>query len=214
MKLFSNQPDYFDRIDAVTPSMPELVFDDEPLEHVLYGTGTQGPTPASLFRKSRVYIVKINEAYGKGDTQAVIDAAREFMSDDCVISVGACYRLAGIMKKIVPHIPNPLMPFDLAPLRPLLERIWQVAVESRDAGLQTMSGTSLYQWYQHHRQYDSARSILRTLIEIHFLDRNRSEEAVTRNNYAFEYYLEHRFLEAIPEFEKAAMIFEETGEAG
>ncbi|MBN1567783.1 MAG: tetratricopeptide repeat protein [Acidobacteria bacterium] len=214
MKVLTDQSDNLDRIDFTASSLSELVFDDEPLEHILYGKGGKGPTPAGLFRKSREYMDGIHEAYAKGDIQTVIDASRQLMSDDCTISMGVCFRIAGLMKKIVPHIPNPVMPFDLTPLQPLLEKIWQIAAENGDAALQKTAGSSLYQWYQHHRHYEKARIILRELIEIHIRDGDRSEEAVMRNNYAFEYFLEGRFQEAIPEFEKAAMIFEETGETG
>ncbi len=211
------RPDHLDILEQLSsrpPSQPELVFDDEPLEDLLYGKRERGPTSASLFIQSRKHLAGIQEAYKKGDIQAVIDESQKLVFAGCAISVGTCAQIAGIMRKIVPHIPNPVMRFDLAPLKPLLEKIWQTGMEKRDDSLLKKAGTSLYQWYQHHQHYEKARSVMRTLIDIHVREGDRSEEAVTRNNYAFEYFLEGRFLEAIPEFDKAVVIFEQMREEG
>ncbi|MBN1567175.1 MAG: hypothetical protein JXA73_04985 [Acidobacteria bacterium] len=212
MTRLSDDLGFFDQTIAAARA-PDLVFDDESLEHVLYGKGNKGPTHASLFGGSRKHVGSILDAYRKADIQAIIDAGAALISDGCALSVGTCLQLARIMRGIVPQIPNPIMQFDLLPIRPLIEKIWQIALERNSKGLQKAIGDSLYRWYEHHMRHEEARSILERLIEIHIEEKNRFDEAVDTNNLAFEYLLEGRFREAIPGFEAAAKLFGEIGAA-
>jgi tetratricopeptide (TPR) repeat protein len=212
MQLIFNHPRPSER--AVPPSPPELVFDDEPLDHLLYGKGDKGPTSAGIFAEYWNHLTAIRDAHRKGDILVAIDCGAKLVAQDCPLSVGMSVELAAIMTAIVPNIPNPVLQYDLSPVEPLLKRIWQIAVDRRDAFLQKKAGPPFYRWHEHRGNYEEARRILSVLIEICVQERNRLDEAVARNNHAFEYLLEGRFLEAIRGFEAAAKIFEETSHAG
>ena len=59
--------------------------------------------------------------------------------------------------------------------------------------------------------YEDARGILARPVEIHANCGESFEEAVSRNNLGFEYFLEGRFDEAMVHFEAAANLFDEIG---
>jgi tetratricopeptide (TPR) repeat protein len=192
---------------------PPIVFDDEPLDHILYGIGTAGPTPASLYTRAREVLIDIHRACRQGEVQVAIHGAAILAAEDCLISADMCSELAGILTELVPQVPNPILKFDLRPLCPLLEKIWRIGCEGKNKPLLKKSAAPLYRWYEHHKFYDKARRVLTTLLEIHVEEGDRSVQAVARNNLAFEYLLEGRYQEGIPGFERAAAIFEEIGDA-
>lgn len=158
------------------------------------------------------YVRRIFQALEECDYGAVVAACAELAACGCPISRGMCWELATVLKCIVPQVPNPVLRTDLGPLRPLLDRIWTAAVENGDTDLMRHSGPALYRWYEHQGMYEDARRILTRLVEVHAECGDFGEEAVSRNNLGFEYFLEGRFHEAIRHFETAADLFEEIGD--
>ena len=211
MRKLSALTNFDDQLSPYGSSELEMVYDDEPIENALYGKAGRGSTPVSLFAQSRKYLESIRAANGKSDVQAVIDAASALAASGSLISIGACFELAGILVRVVPQTPNPVIAFDLLPLRSLLETIWQIAVEKQDISLQKRIAYCLYRWYEHHKHYEKARNVLARQIAIYRSEKDHSAEAIARNNWAFELFLEGRYLEAIPEFESSARLFEEIG---
>lgn len=189
-----------------------LVFDDEPLDHILYAEGNTGPTPAGMYARAGELLAEIRRHRADGDIEAVTHGLAMLAAEECPISTGTYAELAGLMMQLVPQIPVPILKFDLRPLRPLLERIWSIACTCNDNALLKKSAAPLYRWYEHHMFYEEARRVLSGLLEVLAREGNRPEEAVVINNLAFEYLLEGRYQEAIPGFERAAVIFEEVGE--
>ncbi len=190
----------------------EFVFDDESLEHILYGIGEQGPTPAGFYDVERRYIREIRTALRQDNAEEVIKACAALAACDCPVSVGVCVQLSAILTAIVPQVPNPILPVDLEPLRPLLEKIWETAVKRQHTTLQREIGSPLYRWYEHHGMYDEARHILGRLLEISAEQGDLFREAILRNNLGFEHLLEGHFAEAIPDFDTAASLFEQAGD--
>lgn len=190
---------------------PEIVFDDQPLECILYGQDGDGPTAASLFGRARELVGLIRDAYGAGDVGTVIDVCKVFAAGDISISSGMCFELAEVLTAMVPQYPNPVLRFDLAPLCPVLEKIWAVALEKKNDALQQRIAAPFYRCYEHCGDYEKARKVLRWLLESSRHNGNRCEEAVALNNLAFEYLLEGRFQEALPDFEEASNLFQALG---
>jgi len=190
----------------------EFFFDDEPLERILYGEDTNGPTRANFFLPALTYKQKIVQAYRSGNIQETLAGMSEFGKKGYQISTGTCFELAFIIKGIVPQYPNPIISFDLMALHPLIEQIWDLALKRKDKELQDIMGTSLYHWYEHQKRFEDARQVLMLLIENGREKGNRLSEGISINNFAFEYYLEGRHKEAIPLFEDAANIFREIGD--
>jgi tetratricopeptide (TPR) repeat protein len=189
----------------------ELVFDDEPLDRILYGIGETGPTPASYYAVGRLYLRQISEALTKKNQAAVIEACADLAACKCPISIGMCSRLAAIFGTIIPMVPNPVLSIDLRPLRPLLELIWEIALSKGNDALKAQIAIPLFRWFEHYGIYDEARRILSIDAHISADQGDRNGEAISLNNLGFEYLLEDRFPEALPYFDRAARLFEQTG---
>jgi tetratricopeptide (TPR) repeat protein len=190
----------------------ELVFDDEPLERILYGEELPGPTVANLFLPGFKYVEQISQACKGGDIQEALKKLCEYQREKYPLSLRMCYRLTASIKDFVPNFPNPRLEHDLTPLGPMLEEMWQLALKGDDKRLQQELGTVLYRWYEHYKHYEDARGVLTVLIDITRERGDRANEAVMLNNYAFEYLLEEKWQEAIPLFEQAAKMFEDKGD--
>lgn len=187
----------------------EFFFDDEPLERILYDKSLEGPTVANLYLQVIEFVIQIENAYKNGHIQDVITKACELGRSFSPISLEICSRLVVIMKSIVPDYTNPIMIFDLLPLKILLEQIWMMALEKENKTLQLNVGPVLYRWHEHHGRYHEAREVLGRLMEINRELKSYFGEAIFLNNFAFEYMLEDRYSEAIPLFEEAARMFEQ-----
>jgi len=116
------------------------------------------------------------------------------------------------MKGIVPSCPKPVIEHGLSGLGTLLAKMWDTALKFGNNSLRDRVGSTLYRWYEHHQQFEDARSILTVLIEISKKEKMRISEAVYINNFGVGFILEGRWREAIPYFENAAAIFEENGD--
>ena len=187
---------------------PEIVFDDQPLEAILYGQDGGGPTPATLFGRARELVGFVRDYYRAGGTEAVIDQCKLLAGHDISISSGLGFELAAVLTTIIPQYPNPVLRFNLAPLRPLLEKIWAMALENENNTLRQRIAAPFYRCCEHYGDYKKARQVLRWLLERNRYNGDQLDEAVTLNNHAFEYLLEGRFQEALPEFEQAANLFQ------
>jgi len=142
----------------------EFIFDDEPLDRILYGKSLGGPTPASLFSHSARYVREICQLFPGGNIQEALEKASELAAKRYAISKGMRFKLADIMKAVVPSFPNPEIQYDLSGLRPLLEQIWKIAPTAEDKKLQEGVSTPLFRWYEHHQKYEDARRVLEVLI--------------------------------------------------
>ncbi|MBC8459568.1 MAG: tetratricopeptide repeat protein [Deltaproteobacteria bacterium] len=188
----------------------EFYFDDEPIERILYGAALRGPSPANLFLPAWKNVRGILTACKEGNVTDIISAASELAGSDILFSGEMCYRISEAIGQFFPYYPNPVMKQDLSSLKALFEKIWRLTSEWQDVNLQHKTGTLLYRYYEYHRQYDEARQVLSRLIEISKDHNDRKDEALYMNNFGFEYLLEERWEEAIPYFEEAARIFQET----
>ena len=189
----------------------EFVFDDEPLEKILYGEAGNGPTRANLFWPVLELVEEITRAFRESDVPRAIMKASELGLKKLPISTGACRTLALIMESIVPQYPDPVMDHDLSSLGNLLEQIWEVARSSRNPALEESVGTTLYRWYEHHGHYEKARGVQTELLEKPRKRNDPLHEAILINNLAFEYLLERKWREAMHLFEKAVHINQEQG---
>ena len=186
----------------------EIVFDDQSLDSVLYGQPGGKKTPASLFGSAREFVNWVQDAYRAGDVGTVIEICKVLAAGDTSISLGMCSELAHMLTEIVPQCPNPVRRYDLAPLCPLLEKIWELALEKENIALQERIAVPSYRCHEHYGQFGEAQRVLRWLLENSRRTGNRCDEAIYLNNLAFEYLLEGRYQEALHDFEEAANLFE------
>jgi tetratricopeptide (TPR) repeat protein len=188
----------------------EFLFDDEPLENILYGADLKGPSPANLFLPAWKNVRKILTACKEEKLTDIISAASELANSDIRISGEMCYQISEAIGRFFPYYPNPVMKQDLSTLKDLFEKIWRLTSERPDVIHQDKAGTLLYRFYEYHGQYEDARRVLSRLIQISKDQNDKKGEALYTNNFAFEYLLEERWEEAIPYFEEAARMFKEA----
>lgn len=192
---------------------PAIVFDDQPLESVLYGQVGDDQTLASLFGRARELVDFMRDAYRAKDSEKVFEACQALAADDQLISWGMCVELTALLDAMVPHYPCPVLPVSLTPLCPLLEKIWAMGWEKKNHALLERMATAAFRCHEHCGQYETAREVLRWLLENRRRQGDRYHVAITLNNLAFEYLLEGRWQEAILGFEEAAMLFQTIGNA-
>ncbi len=193
--------------------MLELVFDDQPLEAILYGQKGDAPTSATVFGRARELLAPVRDAHRARDVQGVVDRCTPLVADDLSIPAGLCFELVGIVSAIVPQYANPLLRFDFRPLLPLLEKIWAVALANDNETLLDRMATPFFRLYEHYGEFDKARQVLGWLLEKSRQHGDRFQEAISLNNHAFEFLLEGRFGEALSEFEQAANLFQSLGDS-
>jgi tetratricopeptide (TPR) repeat protein len=201
-----------------TPEGPvEYLFDDEPLDRILYGDSGQemdcaGPTRANLFFPAVSHIKGIEQLLEMGLDQEAIDKAAEIGAADNPLPAATAQRLLFLLDYLFPNHPKPVVRGNVGSLGILLEKLWDLALESKNEVFVYYSGTKLYRWYEYQRRFDDARHIVGHLMEQCRMKGLRQDEAVMINNYGFDYLLEERWDEAIPYFETAAGMFEECGD--
>lgn len=184
-------------------------FDDDPLEHILYGADLNGPSPANLYAASYTHVQKIIKACEEKNLADLSSAISDLAEDHTNISIGMSHRIMATISNFFPYCPNPAKNLDITKLEILLVKIWKLALQTQDIYLIGKVGTPLFRWYEHHGQYEDARQILSKLIEISRQVKDRINEALYLNNFSFEYMLEKNWSAAIPCFETAAIIFKE-----
>jgi tetratricopeptide (TPR) repeat protein len=189
-----------------------VVFDDEPLDRILYGKELNGPTTANVFYPALEHMKKIKKAHAEGDGGRILAEAGELARSGREISTGMCSDLTVILGRVVPNYSNAIFHLDLAGLHPLIDQMWNLALHGQDKSLQKSVGTLAYRWYEHHRYYETARHVLAHLLEVYREEGNLPEEGVMLNNYAFEYFLEGRNQEGAPLFARAAVLFQKMGD--
>ena len=194
-----------DRLDS-----KEIFFDDESLDDILYGTGQgKGPTMANLFRKGQFFVDKIVAAYGAGRAEDLICSAHDLCSSGEELSIEMNRTLVEVMCQFVPTCPYPVMKYDILPLGPLLQKLWQDALLRDEKDLIKKTGFVLSHWCENQGLYQESREVLGRLKLLYRDLANQPEEAGTVNGIGFTYVLEGKWQEAIPFFEEAALAFNE-----
>ena len=122
----------------------EFVFDDEPLDHILYGVSSSGASPANLYLAEKLYVLKIVEAAQLGDIKKLIELASSFSTDEYPLSLDMYCRLAEILKAIVPQAPKSILQYDMSGLGQIMETIWKVSLKKEAKETKMKIGSSLY----------------------------------------------------------------------
>jgi tetratricopeptide (TPR) repeat protein len=211
------KPETIDSVEVVLvigqkkePEPEAYLFDDVPLEQILYGDRDESrPTKANLFFPALSQFHAVEQVYRDGQIQLAVNKAAELAETGYPFSLRMCYCVAAILSDLIPHYPNPVLHYDLTGLGPLLVKLWDTVMKSDQIALQERIGQMFYRWHEHYGQYGEARQILTVMLDISRKTKNRTDEANFLNNYAFEFYLEGRYAEALPIFEQAAKLFDD-----
>jgi tetratricopeptide (TPR) repeat protein len=189
-----------------------LAFDDEPIEALLYGVSSPGPSSADYYVRSEQLLKSILSAAEEGETPTAIRLSAELRRDEIPLSLTVCEELLKFLASLLPIPPGETVEHDLSDLGGLLQRIWDLEDGRTDAGLRKEAGTLLEKWYERQERYGEARRIIVKLARLYRKDGNFEDAAGMINSYGFTYWLERDLRRAAPIFRKAAELFDREGQ--
>jgi len=186
----------------------ELVFDDEPLDRILYGSDLPGPTTVDAYLPIKEFMDELRSS--RDAPERMTERIADIFDCNLQLHKPVYLELLKMMQDFVPNQPNPLLRGDISPLQRPLESIWRLANERDDPTMIEAAGTILYRWYEHNNRYEDARLVLMRLINEHVRYGNRLSEAICRNNLGFEFLFEQNWSEALSAFKSAAKQFRQN----
>lgn len=184
-----------------------IAFDDEPLDALLNGSESPGPTPADYYHEVERRLGPFRKALREGEVAAAIRLAGVLAAEEVPLSVRACVELMGFLVTVIPIPPGKMPAHDISSLGALLDRVWTLAAERGDNELRKSVGLFLEKWYEHQGQYAASRRVILELVRIHRKEGNTGDMAGMINNYGFSHMLEGNLRKAMPFFKRAADLF-------
>jgi len=188
----------------------DLVYDDEPLDELLYGHVTHGPSAANLYSP----IKRLEQALS-GTDEVVIDHAFREAGGCCQASPSLIpeivVQLSNLSRGCLPQWPKPLNGVLSPAGLQLLELLWK---RSRDAGQRSSmlaAGSVLWEWYEYAQRPASAREVLEELVAV-YRDQPADEPMQgLLNNLAYQHFLLNDWPKARQHYQSACEIAERSG---
>ncbi len=193
-----------------TDAAQALVFDDEPLESLLYGRG-EGPTRASVFTAAYPLIEDIRRSFDSDDLSGAIKTIERLFATEIALPIWACKYFISELGELVPNLPRPIVSQIASTAEPVLRRIFEYVRRFDAPGLVLSSGALLYRYYESLPDYAHARTILRVMIEAAKTKDDAYLEAQLINNHGYDYLLEEKFGKAESDFQHALNFFKLHG---
>jgi tetratricopeptide (TPR) repeat protein len=187
----------------------ELFFDDEKIEDVLYNENPPCPTPANIFLPIKERMLEIRRLFENESISAFSVKVLQLLESNLTISRAIYQEINGFLSRLIPDLIKPVLKHDIHDFGPIIENIWKFA---QNNDLVKEFGNNVYRWYEHHRRYSEAREALEKLIGVAIRNKDRSNEALYKNNFAFDYLVEHEWKKAVSRFKEAAEIFIEEND--
>jgi tetratricopeptide (TPR) repeat protein len=173
-----------------------LVYDDEPLEAILYGAGPAEPTPACI-RPVEPNPLLLTVLIDSQDSAALERFYRELAQQveaGQLLDRAAAASLANVTRKLLPVWPQPLQKPLLPAARTFLECLWR---QSRsDPVLAESIGNVLWEWYEYSKRHDAAREILAALAEYCEGDGRLAQAALNLNQLAYQWLMQQNWTAA------------------
>ena len=187
-------------------------------EELQYGAGLIPPTAAIIADWTLRLIPRLQDLAAGGNLDETLRTAARFIEAPHPVPGEVLANLLRLLQGLREH-ERPLIPtYPQLPrshcqpeVRLLLEWIWQEAGKRGDEDLRLAVGTPLYRWSEIEQRYDYARQVLQTMIEIYHRRHAALDEAICRANYAFEFFYERNWGEAIAHFEQVIALFKSIG---
>jgi hypothetical protein len=195
------------------PTHADFVFDDEPLERVLYGQPGPGPTPASLLASLIPELEAIYQSIEQDDLPAALRGMAELLARGAPIPQEAFRAFADLIEPLIPDVPCPEVEDAGVAYDVILDPIFRAAVARKDDALIEKAGTPLYRWHEARACYTDAAHVVAVMLDHARRRRNREGlQAKLTNNLGYEYLLIGDWARAAPYFARAAEMFGALGE--
>jgi hypothetical protein len=183
-----------------------LLFDDEPIESILYDCPSNGASSANAFVDTEQVLEEIGNALCGDNMPRALEITRWLFRSDLPVSEKACVVLASMFKQLVPNYPRPVIPELVIEYQSLLDELVTLAQAFDSSILINATETICYRFYEGCGEFDRARDQIALM-------RDRSEKPFTTaqliNNYGYEYLLEQDFARARKYFVESLHMFEQ-----
>ena len=127
------------------------------------------------------------------------------------LSPSACHYCAGVIERLVPLVPVPILRRGGATAGPALAALFECAAGHRDYPLNQRVGILLYRDHEARGRYDRACEVIERLLVPARDEEDGCDVAVLTNNLGFDHMLAGRNKTAEDHFERAIRLFEHCG---
>lgn len=189
----------------------DLLFDDEPLEAILYDDASPEPSSATAFYEARSRYACFEQALSNDNLDAFDQQLETLLIETIPVPLWMGAYLIKSVQDTVPTCPWPVLPTSHPNYCRLLERIYEESRAKHQPELFSASASMLYRWYEGQNDFAKARVILNQLLAIAVKEQNQHEVAIYTANLGYEYLLEQNWHEAMPWFSRSLQIFEDQG---
>ena len=118
-----------------------LVFDDEPLEAILYGVPGPGPSSADVFAEGKREVMAIREAIGQEDHERAFHLMVGLFETGTPLPADALTAFVAYLRQFIPTCPCPLVEEHGVPYERVLKPCFEAGRAYRNAALMTGAGT-------------------------------------------------------------------------
>jgi len=195
--------------DRPPPANTGFVFDDEPLESILYddpGAGS-GPTPAGRFASAEPFVSAILQAFERGEVDEGLHGMAELLARGDPVNASNLIRFAVLIGSFIPNVPCPIVRDRGVPYEALLDHLFAAGLACDEDTLVERPGTLLYRYFEGCGRYADAARVVGTLLERAKVKNNRSDEAVLTNNLGYDHLLARDWEHAEVCFARAITLF-------
>ncbi len=197
--------------ERIPPAPEGFVFDDEPLECILYDMPGAGPTPAGMFASVEPFVAAIEDAFDRGDQDEGLRIMARLLCGGDSVSIPDMIRFAFRIGSLIPQIPCPDVREGAVPYDELLEPLFAAGLACDASILAERAGTSLYRYYEGCGRYADAARVVGVLLERANSKGNRTDEAIYTNNLGYDHLMAGDYARAETLFERGAALFAECG---
>lgn len=192
------------------PGDGPLLFDDAPLESILYGE-SGGATPADLFGAARPLLDAIGQAITDGRKGEALGHMRGLYDAGLEVPTPAASEFVAYVGRFVPACAWPILPTPHFPYDTILQPIFEWATIAGQSTLADSAGSLLARYFEAHGRFADARAVLSVLLDTARVDGDRLAQAQHSNNMAYELLQESDWLQAEGLSETAVDLFGEEG---
>jgi tetratricopeptide (TPR) repeat protein len=188
-----------------------LLFDDEPIDSILYGSSSNGPTSANAFVDTRPVVDEIVTAICSENLPRALALMQWLLRSDLPVSVKDCTIFMGVFYQLVPDNPWPVLGDEAIEYQSVLDEIILLAERFDSLILLSAAETHRYRLYEGCGEFAKARKLIAKMRE---RSEKPSSTASLINNYGYEYLLEGNYAKARPYFIESLQLFEQLGNEG
>ncbi len=192
-------------------ALEHLVFDDEPLEAILYGAPSPGASRADIYAAAQNKSLLIDEAIANDDHHRSLAHIVDLLEAKKPAPIDTLFKIVVYLDQFIPEYPCPIVEEHGVVYDQILKPCFDWGYEYQNDNLINSSGTKLYRWYEGFGFYEQAADIVSALLELlppgELSDRN----ALLINNLGYEFMLDQKWQDAIPYFNRSAEIYEQLG---